>query len=124
MTDIKDELLEVKPVLFAGTRQMTRRPPDKTWWPDACVHVIQDGQRRPLSIRRSQQVFNHSEDFEWGYEGSSPAQLALALLLEVTDPVTALRHYQCFKREVVASLKKPNWQLHAYEISAWLDARV
>lgn len=36
----------------------------------------------PLSPKRSQKVWNHSPDgFNWGYGGSGPAQLALAILL-------------------------------------------
>ena len=36
-----------------------------------------------LLPRRSQELRNHSPDgFAWGYEGSGPAQFALALLLE------------------------------------------
>ena len=38
---------------------------------------------RVLDPSRSQQIFNHSPNgFSWGYGGSGPAQLALALLLE------------------------------------------
>lgn len=42
--------------------------------------VTKDGQT--LSPDKSQKVWNHSPDgFNWGYGGSGPAQLALALLL-------------------------------------------
>jgi hypothetical protein len=58
-----------------------------------------------LDPRASQQVMNHSPDgFNWGYSGSGPAQLALAILLEVTgDRSIALRNYQEFKRDHVAT---------------------
>lgn len=47
---------------------------------------------------------NHSPDgFAWGYGGSGPAQLALALLADATgDDELAQRHYQDFKFAVVA----------------------
>ena len=46
--------------------------------------VYVDGRR--LSPAFSQRVFNHSPGgFSWGYPGSGPAQLALAILLEVFD---------------------------------------
>ncbi|MCK4554525.1 hypothetical protein KAU19_06245, partial [Candidatus Parcubacteria bacterium] len=36
-----------------------------------------------LSPKKSQLVINHSPDgFAWGYGGSGPAQLALAILIE------------------------------------------
>lgn len=44
-------------------------------------HVLING--RALHPRRSQAIINHSPDgFSWGYQGSGPAQLALAILLE------------------------------------------
>src|SRR5262245_55620958 len=50
------------------------------------VSVMQAGGIKPLSARRSQAVFNHSPDgFAWGYGGSGPAQLALAILLDALD---------------------------------------
>lgn len=60
-----------------------------------------------LRPERSQKLRNHSPDgFCWGYAGSGPSQLALAILLEVTDDEKyALTHYQRFKVEVVEKLK-------------------
>jgi hypothetical protein len=51
---------------------------------------------------------NHSPSgFNWGYQGSGPAQLALALLADATaDDERALRHYQAFKLHFVAALKQ------------------
>lgn len=41
--------------------------------------------------------------FAWGYYGAGPAQLAMTILLELTDVETALRLYQEFKAEVIAT---------------------
>jgi hypothetical protein len=42
-----------------------------------------DGKR--LDPRPSQKYHNHSPDgFNWGYAGSGPAQLALAIMLKIT----------------------------------------
>lgn len=60
-----------------------------------------------LNPTRSQKVFNHSPDgFSWGYGGSGPAQLALAVMLHVNggNKEAALSVYQEFKRQVVAAL--------------------
>ena len=44
---------------------------------------------KPLSPLKSQSIVNHSPDgFNWGYLGSGPAQLALAILLEVFKKAT------------------------------------
>lgn len=50
----------------------------------------------------SQRVNNHSPDgFNWGYGGSGPAQLALAIMLKLTGKADG---YQKFKWEVIAGL--------------------
>ena len=52
------------------------------------VLVTVDGD--PLDWRASLAVRSHSPTGPaWGYGGSGPAQLALAILLAVTDPETA-----------------------------------
>lgn len=53
----------------------------------------------------SQKVHNHSPDgFKWGYGGSGPAQLALAILLLYLPPDIAQLHYQDFKFGYIAGL--------------------
>ncbi len=55
----------------------------------------------------------HSPDgFEWGYGGSGPAQLSLALCAEVLqDDAQALAIYQQFKATVTCFLKGNTWCL-------------
>ena len=58
-----------------------------------------------LSPERSQKLVNHSPDgFNWGYGGSGPSQLALAICLLIYPEQKALLVYQDFKREVISSL--------------------
>lgn len=74
-----------------------------------------------LDPDRSQQVVNHSPDgFEWGYGGSGPAQLALAILLEFTDEETARRLYQKFKWNVIAGLSHDSFILPAYVVEEFI----
>lgn len=57
---------------------------------------------------------NHSPTgFAWGYEGSGPAQLSLALLADaLDDPARALSLYQLFKRELIARIPQDKeWSL-------------
>jgi hypothetical protein len=63
-------------------------------------------------------LHNHSPNgFEWGYGGSGPAQLALALLADhLNDDSQALSLYQDFKRTVVAALAHDGWTLSETEI--------
>lgn len=63
---------------------------------------------KPLWPEPSQEVVNHSPTgFQHGYGGSGPAQLALAVCLEVLqDHQKALKVYQRFKWDVVAFLPR------------------
>ena len=82
--------------------------------------------REPLTPDRSLELANHSPSgFEWGYTGSGPAQLALALLLDYTDDEdVALAEYMAFKNEVVSRLEcsgpEQRWRLTGHEIDAAL----
>lgn len=75
-----------------------------------------------LSPAPSQKIWNHSPDgFNWGYAGSGPAQLALALLYDVTrDRDRAVANHQRFKRAYVTGWKD-DWQITSEEILAWLE---
>lgn len=68
------------------------------------VRVIVDNRVLPLRL----DLVNHSPDgFEWGYAGSGPAQLALALLADATgDDERAIRMHQPFKFKVVAMMSR------------------
>jgi hypothetical protein len=90
--------------------------------PDGYVTVEdQSGQERRLPLGPSLLVRNHSPSgFSWGYNGSGPSQLALALLLDhcrTTEKATKL--YQLFKEQVIAKLDidKP-WRLTSQDIEA------
>jgi len=83
------------------------------------AHVCKDGQ--PLLAERSLRARRHSPDgFNWGYGGSGPAQLALALLLEETGADEAQRRYQSFKFGVIAGLQRESWTLDSAAIQDWL----
>jgi hypothetical protein len=84
-------------------------------------HLEGIGENGVLDPGPSQKLFNHSPDgFQWGYGGSGPAQLALAILLDVTgDPDLSVRLHQNFKRDKIASLGD-RFILTESEIQEWL----
>jgi hypothetical protein len=56
--------------------------------------------------------------FEWTYEGDSPRQLALAILVDyLGDNDRAIRLSEPFMRQIVANLDN-DWQLSGDEIGA------
>jgi hypothetical protein len=71
---------------------------------------------RPLNPRLD--LYNHSPTgFEWGYGGSGPAQLALALLADhLRNTTKALELYQPFKWLVVANFPECGWELTNQQI--------
>ena len=87
------------------------------------VQVIErDGTPRNLKARTDE--VNHSPDgFAWGYAGSAPAQLAYAMLRDVTgDKALSERLYQAFKTDVIAKLDKDeSFRLHTNDIIRWVD---
>jgi hypothetical protein len=83
-----------------------------------CAVVVTDaGGTRPLDARLD--LRNHSPTgYEWGYGGSGPAQLALALAADVLgDDDAALDVYQRLKFQVVVRLPESGWTLTESELA-------
>jgi Family of unknown function (DUF6166) len=82
--------------------------------------TVCDGQKsEPLPLRLD--LFNHSPTgFSWGYTGSGPAQLALALLADALgDDDLAVQLHQAFKFRVVACWPEgERWWITADQIMA------
>ena len=98
-----------------GGKIVGRRVPGT---PHGGTLVAVNGQ--PLSPRPSQQIVNHSPDgFDWGYGGSGPAQLALAIALMFCRPSTAVRLYQEFKWQFIATLPPEGFELDTAVAQAW-----
>jgi hypothetical protein len=65
---------------------------------------------------QSLKIWNHSPDgFNWGYGGSGPAQLALALLLLRLPEVEAVRRHQEFKWAVISKLPQADFEIELKE---------
>jgi hypothetical protein len=84
------------------------------------VVTVCDGEKcQPLPLRLD--LFNHSPTgFSWGYGGSGPAQLALALLADaLADDDRAVRLHQEFKFKVVACWPEgERWWITTEQIAA------
>lgn len=112
-------------------RDTMKRPPKRSFTAHAycglrtqqgCLVTRQAGTKvEPLHWRLD--LWNHSPSgLEWGYHGSGPAQLALAILADALgddDAATAL--YQWFKRDVVSRLAHDQWIIHADLVARWVD---
>lgn len=77
-----------------------------------------------LDPAESLKLRNHSPDgFNWGYPGSGPSQLALALLLHFTNKDFALRNYMEFKDMVIAKLPPTSFSLPGTQVKQWCKER-
>ncbi len=79
-----------------------------------------DGRLHELPLRLD--LWNHSPSGpEWGYDGSGPAQLALAILSDAVgdDGAMSYGNYQAFKFSVVGRLPYDGWVLTRDEVLDW-----
>ena len=90
--------------------------------PDGCiVELVNESYITQLSPEKSLQIADHSPDgFQWGYLGSGPAQLAAAILYEITDDVELSReYYELFKHDHV-SRWGVDFQINEFQVRDWL----
>lgn len=81
--------------------------------------VTVDG--KPLNHAKSLAVVNHSPSgFSWGYSGSGPSQLALAILLQFLTREKALSLYQKFKVEFVSQWPFGQSGTHHVPLAEWV----
>lgn len=98
------------------------------------VLILEDGRGTALPLEPSLAIRKHSPTgFAWGYGGSGPSQLALALILHavgnceleernlkpMTAPQVAERYYQMFKNDFVSQWGD-SWKISQAEILGWL----
>ncbi len=68
--------------------------------------------KKKLEPWKSLRLRNHSPDgFQYGYAGSGPAQLSLAILLEIMPQDEAMANYQEFKHQVIAKLPQKDFEI-------------
>ncbi len=79
--------------------------------------VTVDGE--PLDPRHD--VRNLSLVFEWGYVGSGPYQLALALLAHHRGAAEALQSYKDFAEAVVGELGEDEWGLSGEDLDRGIE---
>lgn len=94
--------------------------------PQLRVTVEDSATREQQALPLYTNVRNHSPTgFAWGYEGSGPAQLALAILIHAFgDEELALRLYQDFKREIIGKLPMDSdWTIAELSVRDWYNRR-
>lgn len=83
---------------------------------EGCQVWVQSGLEKPRKLRLRLDLSRHSPTgFEWGYGGSGPAQLALALLADALNDKEAIQLHQRFKR-FIAEIKTDVWTMTEEDI--------
>lgn len=80
-----------------------------------------DGWTNKQTLNPRFDLWNHSPcGFEWGYGGSGPAQLALAILADALGDDEAARiNHQDFKFLTVANFPRAGFLLYARDVILW-----
>ena len=88
---------------------------------DCVVELADEGYTTQLSLEKSLKVVDHSPTgFQWGHQGSGPAQLAAAILNEITDdPELTREYYQLFKFDHVSHWGN-NFEINEFQVRDWL----
>lgn len=89
---------------------------------DCVVELDNESYHTKLSLEKSLEIAKHSPDgFQWGYSGSGPAQLAAAILYEITDDVELSRsYYELFKHDHVSQWED-TFEISEFEVRIWLS---
>ena len=91
---------------------------EQTTADDVSVKVSDGDRSYPLDSALN--IRNHSPTgMNWGYWGSGPAQLALAILVDCVGKDIALNHCSEFMRQRVGDFKS-EWSITEIEIKLWL----
>jgi len=91
--------------------------------PEGCVVTVREGGGEPRPLAPRLDLRCHSPTgFEWGYPGSGPAQLALALAADVMGDSRAQDCYQELKRKLVCGLPREGWSLTEQELRTAIRA--
>ncbi len=83
-----------------------------------CIITVDDLPLDPrVELQRTSEV-----EFEWGYDGTGPRQLALAMLADhLGDDQQALDLHQVFLETAIAELKGDQWTLTGAQVQSALD---
>jgi hypothetical protein len=78
-----------------------------------------------LDVESSRQIRDYAPDIEFGYFGSGPSQLALAILYDVTgNKDISLLYCQDFKRDYIAQFDQDGFILLESQVKSWIEERL
>jgi len=90
------------------------------------IFTVRFPRAEALTLSPRLDLRNHSPSgMNWGYGGSGPSQLALAILADFTGSADfALRNYQDAKHEFIAGNRQSLFQLNSDRLLHWVKPRI
>lgn len=82
--------------------------------PDACKVTVTDGEGKtyPLDPRLDLKQHSYDGSYEFGYRGSGPSQLSLAIVADALgDDKSALARYSEFRDLVISRIIGDSWEM-------------
>jgi hypothetical protein len=94
--------------------------------PRQVVAITAAGQKRRLAEATEPEGYPISVrgEFEWGYDGSGPINLAAAILADALDFLPSAMVVLDFCEAVVAEFPGPEFELTPAVLQTWLDTRL
>jgi len=99
--------------MYAGTRR-TEQP--------STVLIVGKDFNHPLDPQPK--LFQHSSEFNWGYAGSGPAQLALAIAADICSPRDACRIHQALKFSLVGRITADSFIIDRAEVVSLVNGLI
>lgn len=88
-----------------------------------CLVMIDDAVLPMPTLDPKTEARHSPTGFQWGYQGSGPAELARAILVALYPADLVVREprcYQRFKRDVIAAIQTEEFRLSSAAVDAWL----
>jgi len=77
-----------------------------------------------LEFQTRYEIFNKSENFDWGHNGPGAHQLSFSILCQLTDENFAKDYYVNFSNDVIKQLNSRDWVLTSLEVFDWIKGNV
>lgn len=87
------------------------------------IKMYRDGFNAEVIGVDQHEVVHSPAGFEWGYNGSGPADLAYNILLMFTSRKVAYTLHQDYKREVIANIPYEGGEISELDVQTWLNKR-
>jgi len=73
-----------------------------------------------LEFKTRYEIFDKSENFDWGHGGPAAQQLSFSILCQLTNEEFARQNYNNFTNDIIKHLNSRDWVLTASDVIKWI----